>query len=112
MRVRAMTTIDFQHPAFRGQIGVAQCDITPPVGIYSRCWGAATHDVAESIHRPLTLSAMSISTDQRRSPLVLVCGDLCFWATPEAMAGFHRRLREELSLEPESLIVAMSHTHS
>ena len=32
-------------------------DVTPPVGIYSRSWGAATHDVAEGVHRPLTATA-------------------------------------------------------
>ncbi|MEQ9066645.1 MAG: hypothetical protein RLO18_07980 [Gimesia chilikensis] len=30
---------------FRGRIGVATVDITPPVGIYARNWGAAKHDV-------------------------------------------------------------------
>jgi hypothetical protein len=24
--------------------GLSRCDITPPVGIYHRMWGAATHD--------------------------------------------------------------------
>ena len=32
-------------------------DVTPPVGIYRRSWGAATHDVAEGVHRPLTATA-------------------------------------------------------
>ena len=58
---------------FAGRIGVARSDITPPAGIYCRNWGAATHDVAEGIHRPLTLTALAIlSTDAKDDPLVLI----------------------------------------
>ena len=35
------------------RFGVARRDVTPPVGIYARSWGAATHEVAEGVHRPL-----------------------------------------------------------
>ena len=38
---------------FRGLIGVARRDVTPPVGIYARMWGAAKHDQAEGVHKPL-----------------------------------------------------------
>ncbi|RCS54483.1 alkaline ceramidase [Bremerella cremea] len=107
-----MASLEFRHPAFRGHIGVAQCEITPPVGIYSRCWGAATHDTAASIHRPLTLTAMTIATDEHPSPLVLICGDLSFWKTPEAMAGFHERFLSKLGLPRENIIFALSHSHA
>ena len=33
--------------------GVARRDVTPPVGIYARSWGAATHDAAERHGEPL-----------------------------------------------------------
>ncbi len=46
---------------FKGIIGVARRDITPPVGIYARQWGAELHDVAEGIHRPLCVTVLSIS---------------------------------------------------
>ena len=39
-------------------LGVARCDVTPPVGIYHRMWGAATHDRATGVHRPLTATAL------------------------------------------------------
>ena len=32
--------------SFHGLIGVSRVDVTPPVGIYARSWGAAKHDVA------------------------------------------------------------------
>src|SRR5205809_7772519 len=40
-------------PQTRCRAGVARGDITPPVGIYHRMWGAATHDRATAVHRPL-----------------------------------------------------------
>src|SRR3954470_12953914 len=40
------------------RFGIAACDITPPVGIYHRMWGAATHERATGVHRPLTATAM------------------------------------------------------
>ena len=42
------------------RFGVARRDVTPPVGIYSRSWGAATHDVAEGVHRPLTATGAGV----------------------------------------------------
>ena len=36
-------------------------DVTPPVGIYHRMWGAATHDRSTGVHRPLTATALALS---------------------------------------------------
>ena len=107
-----MPSLEFRHPAFRGHIGIAQCEITPPIGIYSRCWGAAAHDMASSIHRPLTLTAMTIANHVDDQPLVLISGDLSFWKTPEAMSAFHDRFLNELALPPENVIFALSHSHA
>jgi hypothetical protein len=40
-------------PQTRCRAGTARGDITPPVGIYHRMWGAATHERATGVHRPL-----------------------------------------------------------
>lgn len=103
----------FQHPSFAGHIGLARADITPPIGVYSRNWGAAKHDVAESIHRPLTLTALILSTHSQDAPsLVLVDADLGWWKTPSTSAEFQRRVLEELSLDSAQFIFALSHTHA
>ena len=34
------------HSYTRCRFGAATRDVTPPVGIYARSWGAATHEVA------------------------------------------------------------------
>lgn len=99
--------------AFQGAFGLACRDITPPVGIYSRNWGAAQHDVATSIHRPLTLTALVItSTAETAPPCVLVDVDLGWWKTPETFRKFQSRLLDELQLLPEQLLFALSHTHA
>ncbi|MBG89158.1 MAG: alkaline ceramidase [Verrucomicrobiales bacterium] len=103
---------EFSHPSFRGRIGVARVDITPPIGIYARNWGAAKHDIANSIHRPLTLTAMVLSSAQDEGPLVIVDADLGWWKSPETARRFRSMILEEFALPEPNLIVALSHTHS
>jgi hypothetical protein len=55
-------------PTTHCRFGVARRDVTPPVGIYSRSWGAATHDVAEGVHRPLTATAAVGSSTRPTAP--------------------------------------------
>src|SRR4051812_27677380 len=102
----------FRHASFHGQIGVARADITPPVGIYARNWGAAKHDEACSIHRPLTLTAMTLAPLAGGPSLVLVDCDLGWWKSPQTYSKFQNRLLHALSIEPANLIFALSHTHS
>ena len=44
-------------PQSRCRAAVARCEITPPIGIYHRMWGAALHDRATGVHRPLEATA-------------------------------------------------------
>jgi len=101
-----------RQAAFRGELGIARGDITPPVGIYSRNWGAAEHDVAESIHRPLTVNALTLRPLSGGTPLVFIDADLGWWRTPELFESYQQRLLKEFSLEPEQLIFALTHTHA
>lgn len=103
---------DFRHASFRGRVGIARTEITPPVGIYARNWGAAKHDVATSIHRPLTLTALTLAPLADGQQLVFVDADLGWWKTPQTYRRFSARLLEALSLEPAHLIFALSHTHA
>jgi hypothetical protein len=102
----------FRHASFRGQIGIARTDITPPVGIYARNWGAAKHDVARAIHRPLTLTVMTLAATAGGPTLILVEADLGWWKSLQTFRTFQHRLFEELLIEPANLIFALSHTHS
>ncbi len=105
-------TAAFSHPSYRGYIGVARADITPPVGIYARNWGAAKDDTATTIHRSLTLTALTLAANTHGEPLVLLDADLGWWKTPQTFQTFFDRLLEALDLEPAQLLFALSHTHA
>lgn len=100
------------HCSLVGRIGIGREDITPPVGIYSRNWGAAKHDTADAIHRPLTLTALTIASSFGDAPLVLIEADLGWWRQLDLYCRFQERLLEELSLGSSRLIFALSHTHA
>ena len=101
-----------RHCSFRGRIGTAREEITPPIGIYSRNWGAAKHDTADSIHRPLTLTALTIASSSDSDSLVLIDADLGWWRPLEMFNRFQKRLLDELALDSSRLIFALSHTHA
>ena len=102
----------FTHFSFAGLIGVAREDITPPVGIYSRNWGAALHDVANGIHRPLTLTALSLQTEKDAPPLVLMTADLGWWRGRENEWFVRSWMLEQLQLDPARLMFNLTHTHA
>ena len=108
--MRPLPSIPNVRP-FCGLIGVAREDITPPVGIYSRSWGAAKHDVAEAIHRPFTLTCLTFRKSADDSPLVLVSADLGWWKSDDEKQ-FRQGILDGLSLPPSQLMVCLTHTHS
>ena len=76
MNKRNLADLVIRQSEFKGEIGVAKADITPPVGIYSRSWGSAKHDSAEGIHRPLYVTSMFLRGGDPGIELYLVCFDL------------------------------------
>src|SRR5229473_7056303 len=95
--------------------GLARADITPPVGIYHRIWGAASHDRATGIHRPLTATAL-VFRDLHRAPSsqteqVLVAADLCVLWDRELKA-LQDQVFQRAGLAAEQLVVTCSHTHA
>jgi len=100
------------HPAFTGLVGVARADITPPPGIYCRNWGAARHDTAQGVHRPLSLTALVIQETSGGPPVVLLDADLGWWANLAFERAVRRRVCAALGLPPERLLSCLTHTHA
>jgi hypothetical protein len=98
-------------PGFAGLLGVAQRDITPPDGIFMRCWGPATRDTAAGVHRPLTLTALAALAPSL-DPLVLVAADLGWWQRIEDEQRVRRGLLDALGLPEERVLFTLSHTHA
>src|SRR4051812_21348670 len=97
--------------AFVGDIGVGREDITPPVGIYARSWGLATHDAAEGIHRLLTVTALALSRDGEK-PLLLIGADLGRWRNREDEWLVRGALLEAVKLDDARVLIGLSHTHA
>jgi Neutral/alkaline non-lysosomal ceramidase, N-terminal len=104
-------------PQSHVRFAVARADITPPLGIYWRMWGAATHDHATGVHRPLTataavfepLSAADFGGEKDR--LVLVSLDHCLLGKEEAELVIST-ICKRCSLLPSQILLTFTHTHS
>jgi hypothetical protein len=93
--------------------GIARCEVTPPANIYHRMWGAAAHDRATGIHRPLTATALVFRDPESSGPegeQILVALDLCLLWGPE-MDALRAEVCRLTALAPEQLTVTFSHTH-
>lgn len=98
--------------SLRSQIGTARVDVTPPVGIYARNWGAAATDVSDSNHRTLTLNAMTFSSEAGDPPLVLIDADLGYWTTLETFRCLQVEVLAALRIPSSHFLFAMTHTHA
>lgn len=97
---------------FVGEIGVARIDITPPLAINARNWGAATRDVAEGLHRPLTATALALSSAAGDSPLLLVAADLGWWKSRDDEWFVRTAIVDALGIDPACVLLSLSHTHA
>ncbi|MFO0964505.1 MAG: neutral/alkaline non-lysosomal ceramidase N-terminal domain-containing protein [Gemmataceae bacterium] len=99
-------------PSAHCRLGVARCDITPPVGIYHRMWGAATHDRATGVHQPLTASAVWLEpVEPGQGAKVILAIDHCLSWGP-VLDGMLDRLQRETGLPRSAFAVTFSHTHA
>ncbi len=107
-----MTAAIVPAPTSRVRWGYARTDITPPVGIYHRLWGAARHDRATGVHRPLLGDVMVIGSIDGAGP-ALLRAHLDLINLPLRQ---HNELRTALSkasgLPLEQTVVSYSHTHA
>lgn len=99
-------------PQSRCQAAVGRCDITPPVGIYHRMWGAATHERATGIHQPLTASLLWLAAESGdpNSVLVVVSLDHCILDVPD-IALFQQAVAAAGEIQPQQVLITLTHTH-
>ncbi len=94
------------------RLGWARADITPPVGIYHRLWGAARHREATGIHRPLVADVLVLGPLSGEGlPLVRAQLDLCGLPRDQYDQLSHG-LAEALGLPLEQVVLTFSHTHA
>lgn len=93
------------------RIGAARADITPPAGIRMRLWGAATHDVAQGVHRPMTATALAI-VPLDGPARVLLSLDLMEWADADDERVVRDRVLARCGLAEVDLLVHATHSHA
>jgi len=98
--------------SFAGLIGLARKDITPSIGIYSRNWGASKTDIATGVHRPLTLTCMTVQEHTSALPLVLIAADLGWWRSAADERALRGAILEAFHLPESRLMFCLSHTHA
>lgn len=99
-------------PRVTGIFGVARRDVTPPDGIYSRNWGAATRDVATGVHRPFYVVALTIRDRDGADPIVLVGVDGGWWQSSDDEWHVRHGVIAGLGLDPSRVMINLSHTHA
>ena len=106
-----MSSTEVHTPQSRCRFALAWTDITPPVNIYHRMWGAARHDRATGVHRPLraTTAIFAPARDSNECQIVVAL-DLCTLGIvelDELISHIARRTEQP----KESILVIFSHTH-
>lgn len=113
MRENAQSAETFQSCC---RFGLAQADITPPVGIYHRMWGAAIHDRSTGVHRPLTASAVAFGSLEEEGPpseseqILILLDHVLLW--PAEMDLLSERASRLSGVGRNSLLTVFSHTHA
>ena len=98
-------------PSAEFRYGISHRDATPPVGIFHRFWGAANHDVASGVHRPIRVTASAMGdSDPGGMTWVLVTSDHCLLRHDD-MVWMRQEVLQAASL-PASTHVAFSFGHS
>ncbi|MGH7127631.1 MAG: neutral/alkaline non-lysosomal ceramidase N-terminal domain-containing protein, partial [Planctomycetaceae bacterium] len=104
-----------ETPQSRCRFGIAVGDITPPVGMYHRMWGAARHDRSTGIHRPLRATAAVFraltASAGPETEQVLVALDHCILG-PAELERIVRAITAENEIVAEQIAVVCAHTHA
>lgn len=104
-----MNRVDF--PQARGTVGLAWVDITPPVGIYHRMWGAATHERATGVHKPLRSTALYVQPAGREQARLVIALDHCLLEREECQR-IAAAVAAATNLAARQVLVTCSHTHA
>lgn len=99
-------------PQARCRAAMARCDITPPVGIYHRMWGAAMHDRATGVHRPLRATLLwTEPVDPSHGQAQIVASlDHCILDRQE-LHRIRESIQQQTGVPYENILIALTHTH-
>ena len=108
-----MSTTTVRTPTSRLRLGHARADITPPVGIYHRLWGAARHDRATGVHRPVEADVLALAPAGSTGAPQLIRALLDLAGLVQSQhATMVRALADGAGVAPEQVMLTYSHSHS
>ncbi|MCC2672096.1 MAG: Neutral/alkaline non-lysosomal ceramidase, partial [Armatimonadetes bacterium] len=94
------------------RFGHARVDITPPVGIYHRMWGAARHDRATGVHRSLIADVLVFApADGSGVPVLRLHLDLV-GLMGEQYSELVAAVSRATGVPAANVTAAFSHSHS
>jgi len=103
-----------EFPQSRCHVGISTSDITPPVGMYHRMWGAAAYDQSTGVHRPLQQATLflkpAIDGKSQQHGVIFVAIDHCLFGLRE-MDDLLSVLADRSGLTRNQIVVFFSHTH-
>jgi hypothetical protein len=92
--------------------GLGTVDITPPVGIYHRLWGAAAHERAAGVHRPLRAEVLAIGPAGGERPWFVRAQLDHAGFVHEQHEHFIGLVSEAAGVPSGQVVIGYSHTHS
>src|SRR4051794_18967952 len=102
-----------ETPQTRCCASIARCDITPPVGMYHRMWGAATHDRATGVHRPLSATLLWLEPQSANvtQSLIVIVLDHCILDGSD-LQSMQQAVANAANIQPDQVLIALTHTHA
>lgn len=94
--------------------GTGRADITPPIGIAHAGWGAQSHEGAEGIDMPLTITALVIESSGNTAPserIAILDIDTCMLVDAYD-AVIRHAVNEATGIPCSNQRIAYTHTHS
>ncbi|HWM61307.1 MAG TPA: hypothetical protein VNN98_04105, partial [Rhizomicrobium sp.] len=107
MNKKNLADLVIRQSEFKGEMGVARADITPPGNIYARSWGSALHDAAEGIHRPLVTTCLFFRGGDPQLELYLLCFDLGWWYDNAHELEIRKAILEKSGIRDDQLVTHM-----
>lgn len=98
-------------PQSRCRFALAWSDITPPANIYHRMWGAAKHERATGVHRPLRATVAVFAPLMGEGRQIVLALDHCVLGRVE-QEQLVAQVVDGAGVPPEEILVVCSHTHA
>jgi hypothetical protein len=93
------------------RLGIAQVDVTPPIGIESGVWGASKVSRSEAVHHGLFVTAIAREDEDGKKKYIAGM-DLCVLGCVECAENLLSKIAAQLGIAQDDLLFTSSHSHA